>query len=103
MTHHFYLAGTASRVILAAAALACAIWPASAQPDAGQGQQSAASQATTPKTMPPATAASKPPASAKRAQRTACVRQGGSCSAPGSRCCGNLVCVGINNSFCAAP
>jgi len=33
----------------------------------------------------------------------ACSQLGGPCSAPGSSCCDNLLCTGIENSFCVAP
>jgi hypothetical protein len=32
-----------------------------------------------------------------------CSQLGGSCSASGTSCCGNLLCVGVNNGFCVAP
>jgi len=42
-------------------------------------------------------------ATAREEKPTTCSQLGGPCSAPGSSCCDNLLCTGVNNSFCVAP
>jgi hypothetical protein len=87
-------------------ALASMAWTASAQPEASGRQPAvpAASAAQAPMAMPPASSSSKSPtAGKKRTQRAVCVKEGASCASPEARCCGNLLCVGGKNSFCAPP
>jgi hypothetical protein len=97
---------TFAGLMLTAIALCWAPQLASAQSAAPDSPKPAAvSQTATVTPSPSAAAASKAPASSgsRRRQLPQCVKEGASCAAPQAKCCGNLVCLGTKNSFCAAP
>jgi hypothetical protein len=95
------LGRTSAGVLLVAAVLG-ASWPSRAQSSATAPRPATAASEAAPKALPPSTAASKPPSSSRK-RRAACVKEGGSCASAEARCCGNLLCVGVKNGFCAPP
>ncbi len=97
---------TCTGVVFTALALLSAPQLAVAQQVAPDRPKPAVLSPTAPATPSPSSAAaSKAPASAgsRRRPLPQCVKEGASCAAPQAKCCGNLVCLGIKNSFCAAP